>query len=146
MACFEQRLTGIPLVPGKASGIATVLTETLNAWGGLEPSTGEIVHHSHPQKGIDITACVLVLEETRGSGTNAQVLAQTWAMGHGPAAVVLARPDYVLGVGAVVSRELYGVVCPVVVLCEEDYRRMRSGAMVDIDVSDDVASVVVRDV
>lgn len=142
----EQRYRGIPLVAGRASGTALVLTEPLNAWGGLDPSTGEIVHHSHPQKGADITATVLVLEETRGSGTNAQVLAQTWSEGHGPAAVILARPDYVLCVGAVVSRELYDVACPVVVLNEEDFRSIPRGARIEVDVSADAATVIVRTV
>lgn len=121
-----------------------VLTDTLNAWGGLDPSTGAIVHHSHPQKGADITGTVLVLEETRGSGTNAQILAQTWSEGHGPAAVILARPDYVLCVGAVVSRELYDITCPVVVLKEGDHCRIPQGAEVEVEVSDEAATVLVR--
>lgn len=140
----EQRYSGSPLVAGRATGTALVLTEPLNAWGGLDPSTGHIVHHSHPQKGADVTGAVLVLEETRGSGTNAQVLAQTWSEGHGPAAVILARPDYVLCVGAVVSRELYDVTCPVVVLDEEDHRSIPQGARIDVDVSADAATVIVR--
>lgn len=142
--CSERRYYGVPLVAGEAAGSAMVLTEPLNVWGGLDPATGVIVHHSHPQKGVDVTGSVLVLEETRGSGTNAQVLAQTWSEGHGPAAVVLARPDYVLCVGAVVSAELYGVTCPVLVLDQADYREMSTGAHVEVAVSADTATVTVH--
>jgi predicted aconitase with swiveling domain len=140
----DQVWDAAPLVPGHAVGITLVLSEPLNAWGGLDPTTGLIVHHSHPQRGADVTGRVLVLEETRGSGTNAQVLAQTWAEGHGPVAVVLSRPDYVLCVGAVVSQELYGVTCPVVVLDDEHHRTLTDGLQVEVDASGEFATVIVR--
>ena len=141
----EQVWGAAPLVPGHGAGTTLVLSEPLNAWGGLDPTTGLIVHHSHPQRGADITGMVLVLEETRGSGTNAQVLAQTWAEGHGPVAVVLARPDYVLCVGAVVSQELYGVTCPVVVLDGEHHGTLTDGLHVEVDASAESATVTVRE-
>jgi predicted aconitase with swiveling domain len=139
----EQVWNATPLVPGLGIGTTLVLSEPLNAWGGLDPTTGLIVHHSHPQRGADVTGTVLVLEETRGSGTNAQVLAQTWAEGHGPVAVVLARADYVLCVGAVVSQELYGVTCPVVVLDEEHHGMLTDGLHVEVDASGESATVTV---
>jgi predicted aconitase with swiveling domain len=140
----EQVWDAVPLVPGRGVGPTLVLSEPLNAWGGLDPTTGRIVHHSHPQRGADVAGTVLVLEETRGSGTNAQVLAQTWAEGHGPVAVVLARPDYVLCVGAVVSQELYGVTCPVVVLDSEHHGTLTNGLQVEVDASGESATVTVR--
>jgi uncharacterized protein len=140
----EQIWDAVPLVPGYGVGTTLVLSEPLNAWGGLDPTTGRIVHHSHPQRGADVTGTVLVLEETRGSGTNAQILAQTWAEGHGPVAVVLARADYVLCVGAVVSQELYGVTCPVVVLDDEHHRTLTDGLQVEVDASWESATVTVK--
>jgi predicted aconitase with swiveling domain len=140
----EQVWDAVPLVPGHGVGPTLVLSEPLNAWGGLDPTTGRIVHHSHPQRGADVTGTVLVLEETRGSGTNAQVLAQTWAEGHGPVAVVVARPDYVLCVGAVVSQELYGVTCPVVVLDSEHQGTLTNGLQVEVDASGESATVTVK--
>jgi uncharacterized protein len=140
----EQIWDAVPLVPGHGVGTTLVLSEPLNAWGGLDPTSGRIVHHSHPQRGADVTGTVLVLEETRGSGTNAQVLAQTWAEGHGPVAVVLARADYVLCAGAVVSQELYGVICPVVVLDDEHYGTLTDGLQVEVDASGESATVTVK--
>jgi uncharacterized protein len=137
----DQVWDAAPLVPGYGMGTALVLSEPLNAWGGLDPATGLIVHHSHPERGADITGTVLVLEETRGSGTNAQILAQTWAEGHGPVAVVLARADYVLCVGAVVSQELYGVTCPVVLLDGEHHGTLADGLQVKVDASGESATV-----
>ena len=129
------------LLPGTARGSVLKLTEPLNAWGGLDAATGVIVHHSHPQRGQCIAGQVLVMPQSRGSGTNAQVFAQAWANGRGPVAVVLGAPDYVLCVGAVVSRELYGVTCPVVIAESGDYAALSDGDEVTVVASDDGATV-----
>ena len=120
------------LLPGTGHGTVLKLTEPLNAWGGLDPDSGVIVHRSHPQRGQCVAGRVLVMPQSRGSGTNAQVLAQAWANGRGPLAVVLGAPDYVLCVGAVVSRELYGVHCPVVVATANSYAGLTSGDIVAV--------------
>ena len=96
------------LLAGTARGVVLKLTEPLNAWGGLDADSGVIVHHSHPQRGRCVAGRVLVMPQTRGSGTNAQVFAQAWANGRGPLAVVLGAPDYVLCAGAVVGRDVSG--------------------------------------
>lgn len=120
------------LLAGDAHGIALKLTEPLNAWGGLDPDTGVIVHHSHPQRGESVAGRVLVMPESRGSGTNAQIFAQAWANGCGPVAVVLESPDYVLCVGAVVSNELYRVGCPVVTADADDYGRIENADLISL--------------
>ena len=38
-----RSVAGVTLVPGRAAGGAFVLREPLSFWGGLDPSTGEIV-------------------------------------------------------------------------------------------------------
>ena len=129
------------LLPGTARGTVLKLTEPLNAWGGLDADSGVILHHSHPQRGQCVAGRVLVMPQSRGSGTNAQVFAQAWANGHGPVAVVLGAPDYVLCVGAVVSRELYGVTCPVVIADPTAYDTLRDGDQVAIAATDDHATV-----
>lgn len=138
-----RTMTARTLVAGLAGGRAVKLTEPLNAWGGLDPETGEIIHHSHPQRGRTLGGRVLVMRESRGSGTNAQVLAQAWANGKGPVAVVLAEPDFVLCVGAVVGAELYGVTCPVVVVAGDDYRALADGDTLTVDAVSEGASVTV---
>ena len=72
------------LLTGCGEGVVLALSEPLNAWGGLDPDTGIINHHSHPQRGRSVAGKVLVMPESRGSGTNAQVFAQAWAAGNGP--------------------------------------------------------------
>jgi hypothetical protein len=51
----------------------------------------------------------------RGSSSSSSVLAECLRRGTGPAGLVLAIPDPILAVGALVARALYGLRCPVVV-------------------------------
>ena len=129
------------LLAGAAEGQVLKLTEPLNAWAGLDPDNGVIVHRSHPQRGQCVAGRVLVMPQSRGSGTNAQVFAQAWANGRGPLAVVLGAPDYVLCVGAVVGRELYNVMCPVVVADPACYDALSDGDAVTVAATDDHATV-----
>ena len=129
------------MVDGTASAPALRLDEPLNVWGGLDPVTGAIVHRQHPQFGACVAGTVLVLPETRGSGTNAQVIAQAMANGVGPVAVVLARPDAVLVAGLIAGAELHGVVCPTALVGLDDLDRLPTGTAVTVEVTGDDAVV-----
>jgi uncharacterized protein len=141
MPASDLTMPASTLVAGYAHGQALKLTEPLNAWGGLDPDTGDIIHHSHPQRGQSLAGRVLVMQESRGSGTNAQVFAQAWANGNGPLAVVLAAPDYVLCVGAIVAHELYGVACPVVVANPDDYQLINGGETLVVEATEGGATL-----
>ena len=103
------------LVPGRATGEVLVLDEPLSFWGGVDPASGEIVDVHHPQRGANVTGRVLVMPGGRGSSSSSSVLAEAIRAGTAPAAVVLLEPDPIVALGAIVARELYGVVVPVVV-------------------------------
>ena len=109
-------LEGRTLVPGEARGPALVLTEPLSFWGGLDPATGAIVDVRHPQRGAVVTGTVLVMPGGRGSSSSSSVLAEAIRAGTAPAAIVLAEPDPIIALGALVARELYGASIPIVVL------------------------------
>lgn len=47
--------------------------------------------------------------------------------------IILGEPDGILALGAIVARELYGAVVPVVALDPSHYRTLRPGAEVRID-------------
>jgi predicted aconitase with swiveling domain len=134
-------LHGRGLIDGTAHAEVLHLDEPLNVWGGLDPTTGVIVHRLHPQYGRCITGTVLVLAETRGSGTNAQVVAEAMANGVGPAAVVLGRPDTVLVAGLVIGRELYGQVSPTALLTLDGLDSLPSGVHVRVVVSNGLATI-----
>jgi len=102
------------LVPGDASGPALVLSEPLSFWGGVDPATGEVIDPHHPQHGASVRGTVLVMPGGRGSSSSSSVLAEAIRAGVGPAAIVLTEPDPIVALGAIVARELYGEIAPVV--------------------------------
>lgn len=103
------------LNPGLAAGPCLVLNTPLNLWGGLDQATGQITDARHPHCGQTIGGRVLVMPPSRGSGTNAQILAQACSSGVGPVGVVLLGPDFVVTVGAIIARRIFDHECPVVV-------------------------------
>jgi uncharacterized protein len=107
---------GRTLVPGEAHGPALVLTEPLSFWGGLDPATGTIIDVHHPQRGAVVTGSVLVMPGGRGSSSSSSVLAEAIRAGTAPAAIVLAEPDPIIALGAIVALELYGASIPITVL------------------------------
>lgn len=121
---------------GDAEAPVLFLDEPLNAWGGLDSLTGRIVDTRHPQVGESVAGRLLVLLGTRGSGTNAQIMAETWALGVGPAGVLLGRPDSVLMTGAIVAEELYGVTCPVAVADLAAFNHLRRATRARLTVGD----------
>lgn len=102
-------------VGGTAEGLALVLREPLSFWGGIDVESGRIIDHSHPDLGTCVTGTILVMPGGRGSSSSSSVLAECIRRGTGPAAIVLATPDPILVVGALVAESLYGKRCPIVV-------------------------------
>jgi predicted aconitase with swiveling domain len=109
-------LQGRPLVAGHAAGPALVLEAPLSLWGGMDPHTGQLTDHHHPQLGATITGQVLVMPSGRGSSSSSSVLAEAIRLGTAPVAVLLSEPDEILVLGALVADYLYGRTCPVMVL------------------------------
>lgn len=103
------------LVAGIARGAALVLDEPLSFWGGIDPASGDVIDVRHPQLGANVGGRVLVMPSGRGSSSSSSVLAECVRAGTAPAAIVLAEPDPILALGAIVARELYGRAVPIVV-------------------------------
>jgi predicted aconitase with swiveling domain len=120
-------MEGRVLVRGSASGTALVLDEPLSLWGGLDPSTGEIVEAGHPRHGSVVTDRILVMPSGRGSSSSATILAEAIRLGTGPAGIVLEEVDQIIAIGALVAAELYGTAVPVVVATRPAYAAMRDG-------------------
>jgi uncharacterized protein len=100
---------------GAAAGRALVLAEPLSFWGGIDVATGAIIDHAHPDCGQIVAGRVLVMPGGRGSSSSSAILAEAIRLGTAPLAIVLAYPDPILTVGAIVARSLYGLGCPIVV-------------------------------
>jgi predicted aconitase with swiveling domain len=125
---------------GEAEGIALVLGAPLSFWGGVDVDTGRIIDHSHPDLGLVLTDRILVMPGGRGSSSAASVFAESIRRRTGPLGIILAVPDPILTVGALVAQSLYRLRCPLVVC---SIAGLRSGQQVRIRSSSDGRAQVV---
>jgi len=121
------------LLGGRAEGEALVLDEPLSFWGGFDTRTGLVCDERHAQRGVSLAGRVVVMPSGRGSSSSSSVLAEAIRLGTGPAAIILAEPDGIIVLGALVPRLLDGRLCPVLVLERATYDRLRSGDQVRIE-------------
>jgi uncharacterized protein len=125
-------LRGRALVAGEASGPALVLEAPLSLWGGMDPHTGRLSDHHHPQLGATLTGQVLVMPSGRGSSSSSSVLAEAIRLGTAPLAILLARPDEILVLGALVAEYLYERTCPIVALPDAPADAIGTGDRVEV--------------
>lgn len=99
---------------GEVTGRVTKLGAPLSLWGGFDPVSGTVTDVNHPDHGASVSGRVLVMPGGRGSSSSSSVLLESARLGRHPLAIVLAEPDPILAVGALVAADLYGVHIPVV--------------------------------
>lgn len=104
----------------EAQGPVLVLDEPLSFWGAFEPRTGVILDVHHPQCGRCVSGTILLMRESKGSGSAPGAIAEAIRLGTAPAAIVLAVPDINLAVGADVAATLYGRHCAVLRVTESE--------------------------
>ena len=127
------------LVPGRGRGEALTLRDPLSFWGGFDPATGTVIDSHHPQLGVRLTALVVLMPWGRGSSSSSSVLAEAIRLGTAPAAIVLAEPDPVIALGAIVADELYGLSVPIVVAPAAAHHQIPDGATITVDARRDEA-------
>jgi predicted aconitase with swiveling domain len=120
---------------GAARGSVLALTAPLSFWGAFDPRSGEIIDVHHPQKGLCISGTILMMRETRGSGTAPGGMAESIRLGTAPAGVILITPDINLAIGAKVAQALYGRSCPVLSVGEDDYVKLAGERALEIGAS-----------
>jgi predicted aconitase with swiveling domain len=125
-------LHGRALLAGEAVGSALVLEAPLSLWGGMDPRSGRISDHHHPQLGATMTGRIVVLPSGRGSSSSSSVLAEAIRLGTAPLAILLAEPDEILVIGALVAEYLYGRTCPILVLPEDAGGAIATGDQVAV--------------
>lgn len=120
------------LTPGPAEGPMLWLDEPLSFWGAFEPRSGVILDVHHPQRGACVKDQVLVMRETRGSGSAPGAIAEAIRLGTAPVAIILAQADINLAVGAEVAAALYGRRCTVACVGEDELESLRGARWVRI--------------
>ena len=120
------------LTEGVAEGPVLSLDEPLSFWGAFEPRSGVILDVHHPQRGACVKDTVLVMTETRGSGSAPGAIAEAIRLGTAPVAIILAEADINLAVGAEVAATLYGRRCVVACVTAEELERLRGAKRIAI--------------
>ena len=120
------------LSAAQAEGPVLVLDEPLSFWGAFEPRSGVILDVHHPQRGACVTGTILLMRESRGSGSAPGAIAEAIRLGTAPAAIILEVPDVNLAIGAEVAVTLYGKACAVLVVSGEDMASLRRAARLKI--------------
>ena len=64
---------GRVLVPGEGGGEVLHLEADLSFWGAIDPLTGNVIDHRHPQYGECITGKVITLRRSIGSSSGSAV-------------------------------------------------------------------------
>ena len=121
-----------PQIAGSAEGEVLKLARPISFWGGVDPTNGRISDPRHPNHDAEIAGRILVLPGMIGSSSSSYIMLELMAIRRAPAALVLAEPDAILGLGVVVAREMnYGSI-PVVVLPREKQAALETGQRVRI--------------
>jgi len=121
------RLSAYPQIAGRAEGEVLKLARPISFWGGVDPKSSRISDPRHPDHDRPICERILVLPGMIGSSSSSYILLELMAIGRAPAALVLAEPDAILGLGVVVAKEMdYGSI-PVVVLPRPEQDALGTG-------------------
>jgi uncharacterized protein len=120
------------LHPGIAQGPVLLLDEPLSFWGAFDPRSGLIIDIHHPQKGQSLTGKILMMLESRGSGSAPGGLAEAIRLGTAPAGIILVQADINLAIGAAVAEMLYGKSCPVLAVTTQDFQELSRSAYLHI--------------
>jgi predicted aconitase with swiveling domain len=137
---------GRALVEGDAEGVIAAWSTPLSFWGGFDAATGRVIDRSHPAFGEEIAGRVLVMPSGRGSSSASSVLAEAIRRGTAPAAIVIAMPDPIITVGAIVAAKLYGKNCPILVCEPADFDQLVAGRRARIVSRDASSTISVSDV
>jgi uncharacterized protein len=111
---------------GSVAAVTLYLEASLSFWGGFDQATGMIIDQYHPQCGKSISGKIILMAESKGSGTASGALAEALRRGIGPAAIVLVKPDVNLAIGAAVAEQLYGAICPVLTVTAKDLSTLQN--------------------
>ncbi len=117
--------TGRVIVPGKAAGLALVSDRPIGFLGGVDPDTGIITEPGHPLEGQCIAGRVLVFPTGKGSTVGSYTLYRLAMAGLAPAAIINARSEPIVAVGALLGN--------IPMLDRVDLTTLVSGARVSID-------------
>ena len=126
-------LKGRVIHPGRARGQALVSNEPISFLGGIDPETGLVVDPRHPLSGHSVAGRVLVFPAGKGSTVGSYVLYQLKRSGCAPAALVNARCEPIVAVGAIISDIPAVDHVDISQICTGDWVRIEEGGRVVVE-------------
>ena len=120
-----MKLKGRVIFEGKAEGLALVSSTAMSFYGGVDPDTGEIVERGSDLAGQSVKGKVLVFPYGKGSTVGSYVLYRLAKNGVAPCAIVNAKCETIVAVGAIISE----IPCVDMV----DVRKIRPGVRIRVD-------------
>ena len=98
-----MRLRGRVIYGGEAEGEALVTSQPISFYGGVDPTSGEVVERGHELRGERIKDRVLVFPYGKGSTVGSYVLYRLSRTGLAPSAIINGRCETIVAVGAIIS-------------------------------------------
>ncbi|GAB4480868.1 MAG: DUF126 domain-containing protein [Anaerolineales bacterium] len=126
-------IKGKPIIPGEASGRAIVSRQPISFWGGVDPSSGEVIDRRHDCAGKVIKGKIFVFPTGKGSSTGSAVLMESIRNGNAPAAIINLKLEPILALGAIVAEEIYHKTVPMLIISEADFEKIKEGDLLTID-------------
>jgi predicted aconitase/predicted aconitase with swiveling domain len=114
-------IQGRNLAAGSGQGVLLHTDLGLSFWGGVDPQTAQVIDQHHPLCGQVIAGRVLAVPNGRGSCTGSSTLLQLILGGVAPAALVLAEPDKILSLGALIAEHVFGIQLPVLCIGQQAF-------------------------
>jgi predicted aconitase with swiveling domain len=131
------------LTAAEAESPVLALDAPLSFWGAFDPKTGVILDVHHPQRGACVSGTILLMRESKGSGSAPGAIAEAIRLGTAPAAIILVTPDTNLAIGAEVAQTLYGRTCAVLTVSEPDFATLRRMARLRISAEGEIETETV---
>ena len=98
-----MELKGRIIFKGKAQGEALTTAEPISFYGGVEPTTGEIIEKGHELQGKNIKNKILVFPTGKGSTVGSYTLYRMKKNDTAPAGIINQECETVVAVGAIIS-------------------------------------------
>ena len=125
-------LKGRTVIAGQTEGRVLLAGRSISFWGGVDPTSGQIIDTRHDRHGESVAGRIFALPSEKGSSTGSAILLELIRVGRAPAAIIMLRLAPILALGAIVAEELYGLTIPIVQLSEADFKRLSDGEQVHI--------------
>jgi predicted aconitase with swiveling domain len=120
-----MELKGRLIFKGNAEGEALVTRQPVSFYGGVDPSTGEVIEKGHELEGKVMKGKILVFPNGKGSTVGSYTLYRMKKNATAPAGIINSDCETVVAVGAIISE----IPC----VDKIDISKIRTGVKVKIE-------------